>query len=292
MNRRFISVLMFAFVVAAGASFALYKMINGRISEAAPVPTTTILVATKTLEIGTVIREEDLRESAWPGVTPQGSIGKRADALGRGVTAAIFEGEPVTSGRLGAVGAGGGLAVTIPQGMRAVAIRVNEVVGVAGFVIAGTHVDVLASGSTPDSDGTGAGSSTRTLLQNISVLSAGQDFKKDNEGKPVTVQVVNLLVTPAQAEMLSLASNQMTIQLVLRNPTDTAIAVTPGVSLATIFSGQKPRPVVRSSPLIPATMPVRTVMPTAPPRPPEAPRMEIITGSKRAEIQLHQVSAW
>ena len=120
-----------------------------------------------------------------------------------------------------AKGAGGGLASMIPEGMRAVAMRVNEVVGVAGFVTPGMRVDVLISG-TPGATNTSAalGVQTKTMLQNMEVLSAGQDFKKDAEGKPIAVQVVNLLVTPEQAEMLSLASTQTTIQLVLRNPLD------------------------------------------------------------------------
>ena len=105
--------------------------------------------------------------------------------------------------------------------MRAVAIRVNDVAGVAGFVTPGMRVDVLISGA-PGATNTSAalGMQSKTMLQNLEVLSAGQDFKKDAEGKPITVQVVNLLVTPEQAEMLSLASTQTTIQLVLRNPLD------------------------------------------------------------------------
>ena len=120
----------------------------------------------------------------------------------------------------------------IPPGMRAVAVRVNEVVGVAGFVVAGMHVDVLISGNRPERQRAAWVPSRKTLLQNIEVLSAGQDFKKDAEGKPVMVQVVNLLVTPKQAEQLSLAASQTSIQLVLRNPLDHDIAKTPGTALA------------------------------------------------------------
>ena len=134
----------------------------------------------------------------------------------------------------------------------------------------GMRVDVLISG-TPPNNGKSLGSLTSTLLQNIEVLSAGQDFKKDTEGKPVSVQAVNLLVTPEQAEKLSLAANQTTIQLVLRNPLDTLVAKTPGTALALLFGRLaapaaepapvilKPRPVVRTSaallpqPVMPAT---------------------------------------
>jgi pilus assembly protein CpaB len=290
MNRRFISVLLFAFVVAGGASVLLYKLVIGRIKTNAPVATSSIVVASKKLELGTVITDTDLRTAAWPGVLPEGAIVKPADAVGRGVTAPIYASEPLTQSRLGAKGAGGGLAATIPPGMRAMAIRVNEVVGVAGFVVAGSHVDVLVSGASPQP---GSGNVTRTLLQNISVLSAGQDFKKDTEGKPVLVQVVNLLLTPQQAEMLSLANGQMAVQLVLRNPMDAAITETPGTTLSSILLGQAP-PVVRSlqtatpHPQIsrPAHVDLAVVAPVAVPEPLH---MEIIEGSKRTDLTLHRI---
>src|SRR6185312_112589 len=290
MDRRFISVLLFAFVVAGGASILLYKLVISHVNAGTPAATRSILVASKNLGLGSVIGDTDLRVAAWPGLVPEGAIVKLADAIGRGIAAPIYANEPITESRLGARGSGGGLAATIPQGMRAVAIRVNEIVGVAGFVVAGTHVDVLVSGNSTDPAGV-SGSATRTLLQNISVLSAGQDFKKDTEGKPVTVQVVNLLVTPEQAQMLSLARSQMTIQLVLRNPLDTAIAVIPAVSLTNIFSG--PEPTVARSLQVSRSLrirhpPVAVVPVQAPPSVPAVSRMEIISGSIRTEVKLQK----
>jgi len=293
MNRRFLSVLMFAFVVAGGASIVLYKLVIGRMSTNAPAATSSILVATKNLALGTVIADGDLRVAAWPGAIPEGAIVKLSDAVGRGVAAPIYANEPITEGRVGAKGAGGGLAATIPPGMRAVAIRVNEIVGVAGFVVAGTHVDVLVSGNSREAAGVSGGNTTQTLLQNITVLSAGQDFKKDNEGKPVTVQVVNLLVTPQQAEMLSLAGSQMTLQLVLRNPLDTVVTAIPGITLASIFSGEAP-PVVRSLSVVrslaPKPVPSAAMAAVTAPAP-EIPRMEIIEGNKRSEITMQRAGA-
>jgi pilus assembly protein CpaB len=290
MNRRFISVLMFAFIVAGGASVALYRLVMGKMHVNAAAQTTSIIVATKQLELGAVLTAADVHIADWPGALPQGAVTKIADAVGRGVIAPIYLNEPVTEGRLGARGAGGGLAVTIPSGMRAVAIRVNEVVGVAGFVVAGTHVDVLVSGNPPSSTGVSGGSITRTLLQNISVLSAGQDFKRDTEGKPVTVQVVNLLVTPPQAEILSMAGNQMTIQLVLRNPLDTAIEATPGVTLTNIFAGQSNdvpnKPALVHEPAAHRHAPVATLAVDAPITVHETPHIEVIAGSKRTEVQV------
>ena len=143
------------------------------------------------------------------------------------------------------------MAAMIPKGKRAVAVRVNEVVGVAGFVLPGMRVDVLVSGNPPNqAANANLGTETKTILQNIEVLSAGQSIQKDAENKPVSVQVVNLLVTPEQAEALSLASNEARIQLVLRNPLDTDEAKTPGTAMAylfgrTYFSGMPTPPAPR-----------------------------------------------
>jgi len=173
-----------------------------------------------------------------------------------------------------------------------VAIRVNDVAGVAGFVVAGLHVDVLISGNAPNSTAN-VGTLTKTLLQNIEVLSAGQDFKKDAEGKPVMVAVVNLLVTPEQAEQLSLASSQTTIQLVLRNPLDREVAKTSGTALAHLFDGGKlnlapPQPKSNEGrPRTYVAQVARVAQPAAPPLPKKEPfTMEIISGTKKTEVKF------
>ena len=288
MNKRFVGVLTFAFIVAAGASLVLYRVLINRPQKTeAKNPTVRVALATKNLEIGTVIKQDDVTVAEWSGAIPVGASTEVKDIIGRGVITAIFAKEPIIESRLAPKGAGGGMAAMIPPGMRAVAVRVNEVVGVAGFVVPGTHVDVLISGNTPASNST-QGTLTQTLLQNIEVLSAGQDFKKDAEGKPITVQVVNMLVTPTQAEQLSLASSQTTIQLVLRNPLDHEIAKTPGTALQRLFNNGKPqappevtsRPRVASQRPAPAPIPVRV----APPVPKEIPFvMEIISGPNKRE---------
>jgi pilus assembly protein CpaB len=120
--------------------------------------------------------------------------------------------------------------------MRACAVRVNEVVGVAGFVVPGMRVDVLITGLPPGGSPLD-GPRVRTLLQNIQVLSAGTNFQRDQQGKPEQAQVVSLLVTPAEAEILSLASNETHIQLVLRNPMDTQVSRPPGTVVSDLFGG-------------------------------------------------------
>jgi pilus assembly protein CpaB len=297
MNKRFIGVLSFAFLVAAGASLVLYRVLISRPQTTQASKTVVqIALAGHDLEVGTVLKESDVKLSDWPGQVPQGATSKPQDLIGRGVTTMIYAKEPVIESRLAPRGAGGGLAAMIPPGMRAVAVRVNEVVGVAGFVVPGMRVDILISGNSP-ANTQATGTLTRTLLQNIEVLSAGQDFKKDAEGKPVLVQVVNLLVTPEQAEQLSLASMQTSIQLVLRNPLDRDVAKTPGTALARLFGSNIGLPkgpsqadasevrqrAARRAPPAPAPMPMM---------PPPAPKketpfvMEIISGASKKETKF------
>jgi pilus assembly protein CpaB len=297
MNKRFVAVLIFAFVVASGASLMLYRLMSNRPQKTeAAHPTAKLALAARDLELGAVLREEDVALTDWAGPVPIGAMTRVQDAVGRGVITKIIAKEPILESRLAPKGAGGGFAVIIPKGMRAVAVPVNEVVGVAGFVVPGMHVDVLISGAPPNG-AANLGTLTKTLLQNIEVLSAGQDFKKDAEGKPVMVQVVNLLVTPEQAEQLSLASHQTTIQLVLRNPLDRDTTKTPGAAMASLFGGKFKMPEngkIGGDYDIPPPRParpvaVKPVVQELPPPPPkkESPFvMEIITGTKKAETKF------
>jgi len=296
MNKRFLAVLVFAFIVASGESLLLYRLTSkgGQTTKAAQT-SVKLALAARDLELGTVLREEDIAVTEWPGAVPAGSAMKAQDLVGRGVISKIFAKEPILETRLAPKGAGGGFAAIIPKGMRAVAVPVNEVVGVAGFVVPGMHVDVLISGAPPTGN-QNMGTLTRTLLQNLEVISAGQDFKKDAEGKPIAVQVVNLLVTPDQAEQLSLASHQTTIQLVLRNPLDHDVAPTSGTAMAALFSGAKykapaPEQAVQGTqkPRRQAVQPVAQLLPAPPKK--EAPFvMEIISGTKRAEAKFGEAA--
>ena len=270
MNKRFLAVAAFAFLVALIASYVVYRQLEKGILADASKKAPKVLVAARDLPVGTLLKGEDLKTMEWQGTPPTYAVSKPDEAVGRGVIANIYADEPLNPARLAPTGAGGGLAATIPMGKRAVAVRVNDVVGVAGFVSPGTRVDLLASGTPPNATGD-LGPHTRTVLQNIEVLSAGQNIQKDAEGKPVTVQVVNLLVTPEEAETLSLASSDTKIQLVLRNPLDTEKTTPPGTTLAYILGGvgrktQQPTVAKRAA---------------LKPRPPAPPTVEIITGSKR-----------
>jgi pilus assembly protein CpaB len=249
MNKRLLTILLSAFLIALACSFLVYRAVGKRIGGSQQKGTRLVVAATD-VKLGSVLREVDLSTAEITGAVPKGAILKLQDAVGRGVVSDLYQGEPVVENRLAAVGSGGGLAATIPPGMRACAVRVDEVVGVAGFVTPGMRVDVLISGTPPGAVNPAEGPRVKTLLQNIGVLSAGTDIQKDGEGKPHPVQVVNLLVTPEQAEDLSLAGNQTRIQLVLRNPLDNQMSQPPGTAMAKLFADRNAPPPVVSKPAV------------------------------------------
>jgi pilus assembly protein CpaB len=274
MNRRLLNILLIAFVIAAGCSYIVFRLVGSRLSGTRQT-TTRVVAAATDIKLGTVLRDADLTTVEISGTLPKGAILKKETAIGRGVISNLYLGEPILESRLAAAGSGGGLAATIPPGMRATAVRVNEVVGVAGFVTPGMRVDVLITGNPPGAANTNQGSLVRTLLQNIQVLSAGTDIQRDAEGKPLQVQVVNLLVTPAQAEILSLASNETRIQLVLRNPLDNGMDQPPGTATAQLFNEGSPAPKrVVAGPRVSKPAPSRVYL------------VEVFNGSKKSETKF------
>ncbi|MEA2259012.1 MAG: pilus assembly protein CpaB [Acidobacteriaceae bacterium] len=273
MNRRLLNILLIAFVIAAACSYVVFRLVGSRLSGTRQT-TAHVIAAATDIKLGSVLRDADLTTIEIAGTLPKGAILRREDAIGRGVLSNLYLGEPVLQSRLAAPGSGGGLAATIPKGMRATAVKVNEVVGVAGFVTPGMRVDVLITGNPPGAVNSGQGSLVRTLLQNIEVLSAGTDIQRDAEGKPQQVQVVNLLVTPTQAEILSLASNETRIQLVLRNPLDTNLDKPPGTATAQLFTDGNPPKIVVAGHRVSKPVTPRVYL------------VEIFNGSKKSETKF------
>ena len=286
MRQRVLTILFLALIIATGASYLVYRMVQVRVSKNAVQPVSRIVVAAHNLEIGTLVGDMDLKMGEWTGSLPKGMLTNAQDVQGRGVVSPIYEGEPILENRLAPPGAGGGLAATIPSGMRAVAVRVNDVVGVAGFVVPGMRVDVLISGMPPTAQ-VGVGPEVRTILQNIQVLSAGQNIQKDASGKPVTTQVVNLLVTPEQAEVLSLASNETRIQLVLRNPMDTQMAKVPGSAMGILFgtSNMMPGAAAPKARVRPAVVKAKAAVADKPPAE-QIFIIEVLNGPKKGEAKF------
>jgi pilus assembly protein CpaB len=253
MNRRLLTILLISFLIAGACAFLVYKSVGTRMTAAKPIVTTRVVAAASDIKLGTVLAATDLTTIQIQGAVPKGALLKPEELVGRGVVSELYQGEPILESRLAPAGSGGGLASTIPQGMRALAVKVDQVVGVAGFVTPGMRVDVLASGNPPGATSATQGTVTKTILQNIRVLSAGTDIQKDAEGKPQQVQVVNLLVSPEQAQTLSLASGELKVQLVLRNPLDTKVAKVSSDSMGQIFG--EPAPPVAVSRHIPKAAP-------------------------------------
>ena len=243
MNRRLLTILVVAFIIAAGCTYLVAHMLGSRLQQAKPPATQSVVAANADIKLGTILKPADLTTIQIAGDLPTGAIVKPEQAVGRGVISELYKGEPILDTRLAAVGAGGGLAAAIPLGFRACAVRVDDVVAVSGFVTPGSRVDVLISGTPPGPQTGNEGTQARTLLQDIQVLSAGTDIQSDKEGKARQVGVVNVLLTPEQAESLTLAQNQgVRFQLVLRNPLDTKTDPVPGTAMVNIFADKTVKP--------------------------------------------------
>jgi pilus assembly protein CpaB len=188
--------------------------------------TASIVLSARNMPVGALVTERDLKVVNWPGTTvPSGYIRSVKDAVGRGIITPVSENEPLLDSKMSTKDAGGGLPIIIRDGMRAISVRVDEVISVAGFVVPGTRVDVLL---TLDKNADRPQSITKTLLQNVQTLAAGQSVTRDKEGKPQTVTVITLLVSPDNAELLALAGKEGRLQLALRNTLDTLAVATNG----------------------------------------------------------------
>jgi pilus assembly protein CpaB len=218
MNRtRLLMIGIVALALGAFVSVLVYRNLLSK-NTSNNEPGVDVVVAADDLQVGAKIEEHDIRVAKLPaGDLPAGSYSRRSQVLGRGVIVPIAKGEFVLPGKLASENAGSGLPSLIPPGMRAVSVRVNEVVSVAGFVTPGTRVDVLLTG-TPGGSGE---QQTTTVLQNVAVIASGHTLERTATGEAQNTPVITLLVSPDDAERLTLASSEGHIQLALRNPLDT-----------------------------------------------------------------------
>lgn len=229
--------LALAVVVGLVASSLVYRQMQRAAAAPREVATTKLVVAATAMPLGTRLEPRFLREVPWPGGEPMaGMFTNVEDASNRALLSSVVENEPILESKLAPKEAGAGLAAVIPEGQRAMSVKVDEVVGVAGFVLPSTMVDVLVTGSVAGGRG-GSDSITRTILENIRVLTAGQQVEEDKDGKPQKVSVVTLLVTPDEAARLAMASTEGRIQLALRNTIDGKKVEPAVVHRASIFSG-------------------------------------------------------
>jgi pilus assembly protein CpaB len=240
-----------------------------------------VVVAAQPLAMGTRLHANHLRVVAWPSRNPvAGAFADPKALVDRGVISPVAENEPITMSKVASLEAGAGLPPVIPEGMRAISVKVNEVVGVAGFVVPGTIVDVLVT--VRATNGPTDEPMTRTVVTKVQVLTAGTKFdqEKSKNGEPIPTSVVTLAVLPEDAERIALAQNEGKVTLALRNPLDVNPTDTKGVKLASLMRGNNPEPVIdRVKNRVVAKVPSPT------PPPPPLYTVETIRAAKRtAEV--------
>jgi pilus assembly protein CpaB len=277
MNRnRLLMIGVVALALGLFVSTAVYNNLKAK-GQPANQSGVEVLVAAKDLAVGSKINSDDLKIVRIPeGAFPPTVVRHKADVLERGVIIPISAGEFILTNKLAAEKAGAGLPSLIPPGMRAMSVRVNEVVSVAGFVLPGTRVDVLLTGNPSG----GGDQQTTTVLENVAVLATGQKLERNSAGDPENAAVITLLVSPDDAQKLTLASSQGRIQLSLRNPLDTKQQDLGLVSTNSLYRGSAPPP-VRVTASRPKTKSVMTV-----PSAPQVYAVEVIRGDKKEETKF------
>ena len=279
--------MVFVLAITAGGAlaFGTYNYIQHVPAKTVSIPTRPVVVAATDLDIGAELRREDIRIIDWPAnAVPAAAISDPKDVIGRGIVLPLIENEPILPMKLASKEAGSGLPPAIPPGLRAVSVRVNEVIGVAGYVLPGTRVDVVA---TVSPSGQSVDMTSKVILTNVQVLAAGTKIERDTDrNKPMPVSVVTLLVDPEEAERLTLASTEGKIQLALRNPLDKTMPATHGIRPAALFGFGVPTRTGVARTKLASGSPSKPVVVVA--AEPELPTVEMIRGDKRAHEVVRQ----
>jgi pilus assembly protein CpaB len=312
MNKRMLILAFLALILSGGVTYLAYRVLQSRLQ---PVEVTSnIVVAAKKLEMGTRITKEDIKLAKWPKASPiEGTFNDINNVVDRALMVPVQVNEPILNSKLASKESGAGLMALIPEGMRGLSIQVDSVIGVSGFVIPGSRVDLILTAVPPEDvkGAKGKEMGSKIILENLEVLAAGQNLQRDVDGKPQTVQNVTLLVTPDQAQRVALASQDAKIQLTLRNPMDKKAAEPPLVVRSALYEGptmedpNKPKQDKAAMPERPTTArkpaasrraaarikaaPAPTQV--APPPPPPQPRVvvvELIQGSKRGKQSFEE----
>jgi pilus assembly protein CpaB len=265
---RILLVLLVALLTGGGLAAGTYSYLQNVPVRTVSVPTRTVVIARGDLALGTELKADDLHAAEWPAdAVPEGAFASPSEIVGRGLIQSVVRNEPILPAKLASKEAGSGLPPVIPPGKRAVSVKVNEVISVAGYVLPGTFVDVVATQSPTARQ---EDMTSKVVLGKVQVLTAGTRMEQDQkDGKPMQVTVVTLLVTPEEAERLALASSEGQIHLALRNPLDQDTPTTSGMKPALMLGA--------------AAAPVRAKggKAAAPAVPPPPPTVEVIKGDKR-----------
>lgn len=275
--------LVIALVAAVGSAILLTRYTEAR-TEAARVPTVTVMVAATDLPVGTELRGEQLRPVDWPANSiPEGTFRDAKDLEGKMVSVRVYKGEPILPALLVGSEAGKGLSALLPAGLRAAAVRVDDIVGVAGFIHPGDSVDVIATMRT---EGGGGVLASRVILQNIKVLAVGKDLDPQQSGgeKVVQATVATLLVTAGESERLALASAQGKLLLTLRGAADIEFVETKGVNPNALLVTAEPPPPPAPPPAPPKPDPRSRVAKVVRPEPPPRPVVVEAAPPRKAEV--------
>lgn len=269
MRNRVGVILFLALVSGLMAAYLAFRFLRQptvtNMAEASEAPTVMVMVAARDLPFGHILQQQDVKPVEWPaGATPQGFAREASEVVGRGLIAEVRMNEALLASKLANPESGGGIPLAIQAGKRAVAVRVNEVIGVAGWVSEGQRVDVLV---TLDQGAQIDQPVTKIVLQDIPVLRIGQLQEVNDQNEAQMVTVVTLVVTPEQAEVLTLAETKGQIRLSLRNPLDRDTVQTNGVEARELIGGRR---VASSGPVTRAA-----------PRRPSGVSVEIISGTER-----------
>ena len=283
-QHRTLIVMIVAVATAGVAALGVSQAIKRMPARKADMETVPVVVATRAIPIGTRLTKDDLKVVAWPAKTQvPGAFSNVPAVVDRGVIAPIGPNEPVTTARVADPESGAGLPPIIPAGMRAISVRVNDVVGVAGFVLPGTRVDVLVAVRDDGDETNKKEPMARTVVSNVQVLTAGTRYDKveAKSGQAQKSSVVTLAVLPEDGERIALAAAEGDLSLVLRNPLDVDPADTKGIKLAALMKGTGPEPVLDTPKrkMVPAKKAAAEPTPQAPP----VYKVEAIRAAKRTE---------
>jgi pilus assembly protein CpaB len=283
-RNRLVLIGLVALLLAGFISVQMYRVLNHAVTQLEKNTPTTIVAAANAIPAGVKLSESDLRLLKMPqSEVPAGAFRSVSEVVGRAVTTPLAKGDFVLAAKLAGPNAGSGLPVLIPPGMRAVSVKVNDVISVAGFVTAGTRVDVLLTGQ--PAMGIGGDPAATTVLENVQVLAAGQKLQGNSQGDPQQATVITLLVSPEDAQKLALATQEGKIQLALRNPLDEDSTNVSAISNRQLYGMQREanKSVVRKE----HPTPVHALKP-APPKTPEKYVVEVYRGHEVDKTSFDQ----
>jgi pilus assembly protein CpaB len=261
-NPRAIAMLVLSVIIGLVATvFA-----SGWVAQQGRAASNKVVVAAMDIDLGSRLNPQQLKTIDWPsGSLPNGAITDPQTLQDRVVKTSVLRGEPILEAKLAPVGSSGGLSAVIPEGKRAITVRVNDVIGVAGFALPGNYVDIVVN-TQLDNEGHGDKQISKIVLEHILVLAVAQEANRD-ETKPKVVNAVTLEVTPQQAERLDLARSVGQLSLVLRNQIDKQGAETAGIMKRQLLAGDllkasEPPPPVQRKPAVRHRKPASPVTPT------------------------------